>query len=436
MSRRKPRRAPNGSGSINQLPNGRWRASIPIGWLPSGNVKRISKVFDTFKEADTWRMQMILDRDRGALILPDNTTLTELIDRWEADNPHWAPSTTFDRIGTLRRHVTPYLGDRPVRDLKPAEISGLLGILRKDRPNPTPGAKPEKLKAASEQTIHRTVRHLRAVLDFAVQVQLEPRNAAAGIKTTRVAPVKRARWTVEETRDVLAAAATYGQTHAVGNYLYLALMTGMRREELLGLRWADVDTRRRTISIRQVVTDLNGALRFGPPKTSASERDVPVDATTLQALEQQRAVQALQRKAAGDKWDDLDLVFTNRTGGPLRYKQLRHHLNIISAQAGVNPIRLYDTRSTHGSILAETGVNPKAISERLGHTDVGFTMRTYVRTSENEGRAIAEAMGALGAQPCAADPESPLPDAERQARERPANERDTPAAAASSVTHN
>lgn len=422
MSKRKRPKAPNGSGSVYERPDGSYRASVPVGWLPNGNAKRLTKVFESRKEADAWRMQTVLDRDRGALVMPDTSTLSELVDRWEEAHPHWAPSTVADRVGTLRRHVLPYLGDVQVAKLKPGEVAGLLGVLRRERANPVPGAKPKTLPAVREHTIHRTVRHLRACLDYAVSIELAKRNVTAGIKTTAPAPAKRVRWSIEETRDVLAAAAEYGLTHSIGNYLYVALMTGMRREELRGLRWEDVDADRLLVSVRQVVTEVDGVVHYGPPKTEASERDVPVDAGTVLAFERQKVVQFKQREAAKDSWEERDLVFTNRNGGPLRYKQLRHHLNIISAQAGVDPIRLYDTRSTHGSILAETGVNPKAISERLGHTDVGFTLRTYVRTSESEGRAIAQAMGALGprVQPCATGSDSSVPGeadagAERQA---------------------
>lgn len=404
---RKPRKAANGSGSIQKLPDGRYRAFVTVGITAAGNPKRISKIGETLREAEAWLMTMTLQRDTGALVLPSDATLTELVDKWEEDNPQWAPSTTADRIGTLRRHVTPYVGDKRVRDLTPGHVTGLMGMLRRERPSPVDTKK--TLHGISEATAHRVLRHLRACLDHAVQIELAPRNATAGIRIANPKPGRRPRWSIEDTRAVLAAAAEYGQKHVVGNYLYTALMTGMRREELRGLRWQDIDTKEQAITVRQVVTEIDGHLHYGPPKTDASQREIVVDAGTMRILEQQREHQSIQRKNA-KSWEDRDLVFSNRRGGPLRYKQLRHHMNAIAAIAEVPEIRLYDTRSTHGSILAETGVNPKAISERLGHTDVGFTMRTYVRTDAGEQRAVAEMMGSLGVQPCATEPDKRKPE--------------------------
>lgn len=393
-------------GSIRWRPSrGVYEASITIGVTPAGNPKRISASFKKELDAERWRMQQILDRDSGQLVLPATATLEQLLNRWEANHPQWAPNTVADRVGTLRRHVLPYLGERQVSKLTAGHVAELLGVLRRARDNPRENGKPQRLPAASEATIHRVVRHLRALLDYAVSIELVERNVAVGIKTVNPPPVKRVRWSIEETRDVLRVASLYGRTHVVGNYIYVALMTGLRREELRGLRWSDVNLSRRALRVEQVVTEVDGRLHYGPPKTDASRREVLFDAGTAAVFQQQLELQAGQRAAARE-WVDRDLVFTNRRGGPLRYKQLRHHLGVVAAEAGVGMIRLYDTRSTHGSILAETGVNPKAISERLGHTDVGFTMRTYVRTGEGEQRAIAEAMGGLGVapQPAATEP--------------------------------
>jgi|SRR5690625_629823 len=406
MSRRRERKAANGMGSIRWRPSrGVYEASITIGVTPAGNPKRISASFKKELDAERWRMQQILDRDSGQLVLPATATLEQLLNRWEANHPQWAPNTVADRVGTLRRHVLPYLGERQVSKLTAGHVAELLGVLRRARDNPRENGKPKRLPAASEATIHRVVRHLRALLDYAVSIELVKRNVAVGIKTVNPPPVKRVRWSIEETRDVLRVASLYGRTHVVGNYIYVALMTGLRREELRGLRWSDVNLSRRALRVEQVVTEVDGRLHYGPPKTDASRREVLFDAGTAAVFQQQLELQAGQRAAARE-WVDRDLVFTNRRGGPLRYKQLRHHLGVVAAEAGVGMIRLYDTRSTHGSILAETGVNPKAISERLGHTDVGFTMRTYVRTGEGEQRAIAEAMGGLGVapQPAATEP--------------------------------
>lgn len=413
MSKRKRPKAPNGSGSVYERPDGSYRASVPIGWLPSGNAKRVTKVFDSWREADAWRMEMVLERDRGTLVLPSDLSFADLVAQWDARNAHWAHSTRRGNTGVLETHVIPYLGRLRVADLKPMHIEQLIAHLRTDRKD---GDKVRK--ALSDSALARVLRRLRSVLAYAVQVELAVRNVALAVPLPVAKPTRHVRWTPAEAQRVMRVCEA---GVPLGAYFYVGITTGLRKEELKGLRWRDVDLAGQVLTVQHVVVDESGKLVGRErTKTDAGYRLVHFDAGTQAVLIRQLDAVAVWKRDAGVRWEDNDLVFPTSIGRPLRDKALREALDEIQKAAKVRRIRLYDTRSTHGSILAEQGVNPKAISERLGHTDVAFTLQQYVRPSVEEQRGIAGLMGELrqadfgkaeetgGVQPGATAADSPV----------------------------
>src|SRR5690606_26217110 len=146
--------------------------------------------------------------------------------------------------------------------------------------------------AATDSVLHRVIKQLRSCLAYAVDVELVDRNIAAKTKMPKPRTAKRPRWTADEVRKLLPVARAYG--HTVGHYAYVAVMTGMRREELRGLRWQDVDLEQRTLTIAQVVVDEKGKLVVrNQAKTEAGQRSVHFDEGTRQVLLAQRELQAL-----------------------------------------------------------------------------------------------------------------------------------------------
>lgn len=396
MSRRR-RKAANGMGSIRERKDtGTWIVQVTVGTNPDGSPKRLSKGgFLTRSDAEAWRMQTILGRDAGTLILPSETTFAELIDSWEESNPNWSPATVADSPGVLRRHANPVIGETRVTELRPMHVQNLVNRMRE--------------KDASEALVHRVLQRVRSCLQHAVRLELVSRNAAANVRVPAPPPRRLTRWTREEAQAVLAECAEDG--HPVARYLHVALMTGLRKEELKGLRWEDVNLGECHLTVNQVATGSKMVIQ-PRAKTEAGHRTVHFDAGTQAVLIRQLEHVEEQRKDV-TRWEELDLVFPGPRGRPLQDKLLRQEMERIRKAAKVPRIRPYDTRSTHGSLLAEQGVNPKAISERLGHTDVAFTMQVYVRPVQSEDQAIAELMGGFSAgalQRVATEPVSAVPD--------------------------
>lgn len=376
---------------------GKYRAALTIGWTPAGNARRFTREFDSHAEAEAWLLEQRVAQGRGELIIPQDETLAERTAAWlNAKRRSVKANTHRDYRDALTRLVLPHLGGVKIKDLKPAHVDAMLSALHE--------------ADASTYQLSKAHRFLSMVLGDAVRLELVPRNVAKAVTPPRHTPARPERWSPEDAGLVLA----YCQAtdHPVARYVTLGLVSGLRREEILGLRWMDVESD--GVRIRQTVTFLDGHATISPTaKSEAGYRLVHLDAAGLAAIDGQREYVELARATAGAQWREHGLVFPSIVGTPMPERFLRDHYARLVREAGAPRIRLYDLRSTHGSVLAEAGVNPKLISERLGHADVAFTMRVYVRTQTVEARRAAGVFGEVvaAAQPGATSPGAPAPEA-------------------------
>jgi integrase len=176
----------------------------------------------------------------------------------------------------------------------------------------------------------------------------------------------------------------------------LAISTGLRQGELLGLRWSDVDFSNGSLSVRQQVQrSVGGSGRrdwaFTPPKTKASRRAVTLPRIALNALYQHRRRQAEERLKAGPQWADLDLVFPNRLGRPIeKGNLLRRSFWPLLQRAGLPQMPFHALRHTHASILLSRGLHPKIVQERLGHVNISTTHDIYSHVTPTMQQAAAD----------------------------------------------
>lgn len=177
----------------------------------------------------------------------------------------------------------------------------------------------------------------------------------------------------DEVRRLLAVA----EGSCLGTLIHLAVMTGLRMGELLGLRWMGVDFEHGSISVRQTCQWLpKQGFIFRQPKTHRSARPVSVASRVVERLRQQRIKKAEERLAAGPAYENNDLVFADAVGHPIHPNTLRDAWARITAQAGLR-LRFHDLRHIHASLLLQQGVHPKVVSERLGHSTVAVTLDIY-----------------------------------------------------------
>jgi integrase len=226
---------------------------------------------------------------------------------------------------------------------------------------------------------------------------LVPRNVSELVDAPQMHRQEMKVWTARQTRTFLTAVS--GVRLAA---LYtLALSTGMRQGELFGLRWKDVDLSGAKLSVVTAVQRSHSAgTRLAHPKTASGRRTIAL--TTLgsfnavEALRSHRVRQGEERQAWGAEWKDMDLVFTDTLGGPLRGNNLeRRHFGPLMRVAGVPRIRFHDLRHTAATLMIAAGVPVKVVSEMLGHADVGTTLRIYAHVLPNMRRDAADVLGRL-----------------------------------------
>ncbi|WP_084542211.1 tyrosine-type recombinase/integrase [Calidithermus chliarophilus] len=387
-----PKRS-NNEGSIYKRSDGRYEYSLTV------NGKRHRGYAKTRKEAAKKLAELLSAYGRNLLPDPDRISVSEFIERWLAAVEHRVKPTTHLQYSiSLRRHVTPVLGDVAVQRLQPLHLTHLYAELLKKRIRPND---PERLETLSPTTVRLVHRALHAALNDAVQWGLLPWNPAERVKPPKAPRYVGEVWTPQEAWAFLAE-AQHSRWYAL---FFLALMSGMRRGELLGLKWSDVDWRGACIWVRRNYTVAGGEKVIHTPKTHRSSRPVDVGPDVLEVLRQHREKQEKERLEMGEDWANGDWVFTTSLGTPIEPGNLHREFVRVIQRAGVKRIRFHDLRDTHVSLLALAGMDAKVISERVGHANVSFTQQTYQHVFASQRKkaalAVSELLGPKEGRPTA-----------------------------------
>jgi len=176
---------------------------------------------------------------------------------------------------------------------------------------------------------------------------------------------------------------------------FVAVTTGMRRGEVVGLRWRDVDLDRGRATILQTYVRTGAGWEFSEPKTKASRRTVALDAHTLDALREHRVRQVLERTLMGDAYEENDLIFAREDGAPIEPRYVSERFDLLLKEAKLAHIRFHDLRHTHATLAFQAGVHPKVVQERLGHSDISITLQTYSHVLPGMQEEAAEQVAAL-----------------------------------------
>jgi integrase len=340
----------------------RYAVRLDLGRGPDGKrIYRYHSGYPTRRAAQQARVELLGALERHAYVAPDKTTLAEYLrGQWlPATQRRVRPGTFIEYQRKVDTHLIPALGQIPLQQLTTAMLNAHYQQLL------TRGIGPRTV-----QYVHATIRE---ALNDAVRSGLLVRYLAlyAAPPTARRGGLQT--WTAEELRRFLDSVRD-DRLYAAWR---LAALTGMRRGEVLGLRWADLDLDAGWLAVRQTLVVVANQPQLSQPKTTRGRRQLALDPETITALRGHRRAQAAERLAAGPAWSDTGLVFTRQDGRPLHPEYVRRLFDRRINRVGLPRIRLHDLRHTYATLALQAGVHPKVISERLGHTTVAITLDVY-----------------------------------------------------------
>lgn len=340
--------------------------------LSSDRRQRTKGGFRTKKEALAHLAEILGRLQRGEVVEASKLTFgAYLTDQWLPLAKRSVRQTTWDSYDRmLRNHVIPVIGGVPIQDLTASHLDGLYTDLL------TGGRKDGQEGGLSAKTVRYLHTTLQKALRDAERKQLVYRNVAQAADPPK--PGSRSKemrtWSAEEVGIFLTTMAE----HRLSAAYLLAASTGMRRGEILGLRWRDVDFVTGRVAVRQTITSVNYEIIVGEPKTSRGRRSIAIDSTTAKALRDHRKRQQSERKAMGEGFKDQDLVFCRPDGSPIHPDYFSQTFDRTVARVGLRRIRLHDLRHTHATLGLAAGVPAKVMSDRLGHATVAFTQDVYM----------------------------------------------------------
>ena len=373
---RPARRRVNGDGSLTKRADGRWMGRY-YAWTSAGTRKRITIYGKTRQEAAE-KMREAQERNRQGIPVPDRAwKLGDWLDYWldHVVVANRRPATHALYETTVRLYLKPALGRYPLSRLSASRVQTFLtGQL-------AAGHSIRKVQ------VMKTV--LSSALARAMREELVMRNVAhlAELPTWERKPVSP--WTAAEARAFLDAA----RDDPLYPAFVLLLLYGLRRGEVLGLRWRDVDEEDGELRVRQHIQRVHGELRIGPVKTAAGRRDLPLLlGLAAEALETRRAAQAADRAELGSAWQDTGLIFSTKTGRPIEPRNLARSFHRICETHGLRQISVHHLRHTTATLLKNFGVPARDAQLILGHSRLAVTLEIY---THEDRQAQRDALGRI-----------------------------------------
>ncbi len=342
--------------------------------------------FRTAGEARDARNETLTALKHKTYVGPSKMTVAEfLIEKW-LPGLSVRPSTRSSYEQIVEKQLVPRIGNHKLEELDAADLNRLYAELltngRKD------GA------GLSLKSVRNTHVVIRKALSDALRWGLLSRNVA-----TLSDPPKHALHGSKELktwdRTQLNAFLEGVKDDRLCAAYRLAAMTGMRRGEVLGLRWKDLDLENRRLAIRQTLISIDYRIEFSSPKTKRSCRSVALDEATASTLRSHKSQQARERLRLGPAYEASDLVFTREDGTPLHPDLFSDSFEKHASRLGLDRIRLHDLRHTFATLGLQAGLHPKVVSETLGHASVAFTMDVYSHAIPSMQEEAAEVFAAL-----------------------------------------
>ena len=375
-----PKRRANGEGNIRKRKDGRWEGRYTVGHDPETGKAIIKNVLGKTQAEVKEKLKKAIEENVGIDYGRSKTyTAGNWLEVWYENYAKikMRPSSYLNYRGYIENHIKPQLGKIPLNDLTTLHLQQFYKkLLAEGRVERIESQKqPKGLSAKTVRNIHQII---SSALKLAIEQRLIARNPAEGCALPKAERKEMQTLPVEQLTSFLREAKDSG----VYELYYLDLATGLRRGELLGLKWTDIDLDRGVLKIQRAISRQNGKVVEAPLKTKNAYRTLPLSADAIDVLKAQK------NKVGSSEW-----VFPSPTGGPMSPDSVLHMLQRVLKRAGLPRIRFHDLRHTFATLALQNGVDIKTVSGMLGHFSAGFTLDTYAHVTTSAKRESAKTMG-------------------------------------------
>ena len=376
------KRRANGEGNIRKRKDGRWEGRYTAGRNPATGQAIYKNVLGKTQAEVKEKLKKAIEETKGLNIAKaESYTVGQWMDVWYE---YYAqikvrPSSHKTYEGYIKNHIKPSVGSIPLPKLTTLDLQRLYQKLltegrvdRLESQNQPKGLSP------------KTVRNINQVISSAMHLAIQQHLIAQDPTDGCALPKTEHREMQTLSTDQLAAFLLEAKHSGVFEMYYIELATGLRRGELLGLKWEDIDFTTQTLRVRRQVGRINGEVREAPLKTKNAYRTISLGTDAVGILKQQR-----------EKQPSSAYVFPGPTGGPIAPDSVLHMLHRVLDRADLPEIRFHDLRHTFATLALQNGVDVKTVSGMLGHFSAGFTLDTYAHVTTAAQKKAAETMGVV-----------------------------------------
>ncbi|SDY56923.1 site-specific integrase [Thermoactinomyces sp. DSM 45892] len=352
----------------------KWCYVIDVGRDPQTGKRKQkwSKGFPTKREAERELNKTINEIENGTFVESNKMTLGEYLEIWLQDYAKNAvkPTTLESYSYLIKTHIVPFLGPLSLDKLQAIHVQRFYNKMLEEGRIKSEGG-------LSSGTVRRLHGLLNTALNQAVKWRLVNLNVVTLVESPKHRKKEISPLNLEEVKRFLF----YAKNDRYYITFLLAITTGLRRGEILGLRWKDVDMNTCTASIRKNLVLVSHTPVLQEPKTRRSVRSVTLPPIVIQALKNHKQVQ--DQEKTNELYQCYDLITATCFGSPLNPLHLRKRFKKILTKANLPDIRFHDLRHTHATLMLQQGEHPKVVSERLGHSNINITLDTYSHVLPN-----------------------------------------------------
>ena len=349
------KRRSNHEGTIYQRKNGTWRAQVTL------DGRRLHFSARTQRECQEWIKKTIGRIDNGMTYASTKTTLEEYMSGWLESSKSSLRETTWSHYnGVTQRYILPELGQIKLIELRGDQIQTLYDHL--------------VVEGIGIPTVIKVHTVLQSALSLAVKAGKIGSNPVLATRPPRATSREMSVLDESQLNSLLVAS----QGHRLEALYHLAVTTGMRQMELLGLKWTDLDWDKQTLKVeRQLVRSSVKGIQFLPPKTNSGRRTLSLGSNSINALRDHSKRQQIEKHAAGESWDENGLIFTITLGKSIDPRNLLRDFKKLLKVGGLPEIRFHDLRHTSATLMLNHGIPIMVVSRRLGHARPSTTLDIY-----------------------------------------------------------